>query len=84
MKKAGIVNFLNKILSFCYVFNVFEILSVSKKYLDLANSKWWIKCTRIQKYFIKVVFISRKHRNVIFPTLTTRKSTILEGFFLFN
>ena len=46
---AAISNFLKKIFGF----NVFEILSINKKYLDFANSKWRTKCTKIQKKLIK-------------------------------
>ena len=37
-----ILNLFNKILGFGYVYNVFKILSVRKKYLNFANSKSWV------------------------------------------
>ena len=43
MTNSGGLNFLNKFLDFFYVFNVFEILSVSKKYLEFSNLKWRIQ-----------------------------------------
>ena len=42
-KMAAILDLSNKVLSFCYVFNVFKILSVTTKHLGFENSKWRIK-----------------------------------------
>ena len=48
---AAILNFLNKILGFYYVFNVFEILSVNRKYLDSVNLKWRVQYGKLCTIF---------------------------------
>ena len=56
MKDNGDFEFLNKILGFGYIFNVFKILPISKKYWDFPNWKLRAKCTKIQKVSMKNCF----------------------------
>ena len=39
-----------------FFFQGSKILSVSKKYLNFAISKWRSKCTKIRKFVIKIYF----------------------------
>ena len=65
MKNDDNFEFIKQNFGFCYVFNVFKILRVSKKYFDFANSKyhpiWRNKCTNITKFLIQSVFTARCH-----------------------